>query len=76
MKRFLPLAVIMAVFALHIIYLLVIRPQSCGPAPTFSDYFSNGDAFLGFSYAFGAAFSLWSLGEFMRCRSAAWATAR
>lgn len=70
MKKFIPLATFVAVFAVHLIYLLVIRAPGCGPSPTLSGYFGNGDVFLGFSYALGAAFSVWSFMRFRACRSA------
>jgi hypothetical protein len=69
MKTLIPAATFVAVFAIHLIYMLVIREPGCGPPPTFSGYFSNGDVFLGFSYALGAAFSVWSFILFMACRS-------
>ena len=69
MKKLIPSAVFAAVFAMHLIYLLVIREPGCGPLPTLSGYFDNGDVFLGVSYALGAAFSVWSFRLFMACRS-------
>jgi hypothetical protein len=69
MKKLIPSAIFATAFAMHLIYLLVIRDPGCGPPPTLSGYFSNGDVFLGFSYALGAAFSAWSFISFMACRS-------
>ena len=70
MKRLMPAIVFVSVFAIHILYLLKIKEPGCGPAPDFAAYVSNGDVFLGFSYAFGAAFSVWSFLKFLACRSA------
>ncbi|GAM10806.1 hypothetical protein OR1_03103 [Geobacter sp. OR-1] len=69
MKKLMPSAIFVTAFAMHLIYLLVFREPGCGPPPTLSGYFSNGDVFLGFSYALGAAFSVWSFILFMSCRS-------
>lgn len=69
MKKLIPSAVFAAVFAMHLIYLLVVREPGCGPPPTLSGYFDNGDVFLGVSYALGAAFSVWSFRLFMACHS-------
>ncbi|WP_243374954.1 hypothetical protein [Geotalea sp. SG265] len=70
MKRCLPPATFVIVFAIHIVYLLKIKEPGCGPAPSLSGYLANGDIFLGFAYAFGAAFSVWSFQRFWACRSA------
>jgi len=69
MKKLIPAAVFAAVFTIHLIYLLVFSDPGCGPPPTLSGYFENGDVFLGASYALGAAFTAWSLMLFMACRS-------
>lgn len=69
MKKLIPLAIFLTVFAMHLIYLLVVSKPGCGPSPTLSGYFNNGDVFLGFSYALGAAFSVWSIQSFMVCRT-------
>lgn len=71
MKRDLPAATFAAVLALHAAYTLFLRDPGCGPAPTWAGYLAGGDVFLGFSYALGAAFTVWSLGRFLACRSAA-----
>jgi hypothetical protein len=69
MKKLIPSAIFITAFAMHLIYLLIIRNPGCGPPPTLSGYFRNGDVFLGFSYALGAAFSVWSFILFIACRS-------
>lgn len=66
-----PAAVFIAVFATHLLYILAISDPGCGPPPTLIGYFENGDVFLGFAYALGAAYTVWSFMLFMACRSTA-----
>jgi len=69
MKKIIPAAVFVAVCTTHLLYLLVVSDPGCGPPQTLIGYFENGDAFLGLSYALGAAYSAWSFMLFMACRS-------
>lgn len=70
-NKALPTATFAAVFALHAAYLLIVRDPGCGPSPTLVGYLADGDVFLGFAYALGGAFALWSFGRFLACRSTA-----
>lgn len=78
--RLLPWGAFAAVFVAHALYL---RHASAAPADGWADavapagflglgpYLSAGDYYTGFSYALGAAFAVWALGEFVRSRRAA-----
>ena len=74
MKKVSPATIFVAVFALHAMYWLFLRDPGCGPPPTLAGYLAGGDVFLGFSYALGAAFTVWSLGRFLACRTTSAAT--
>ena len=79
--RFVPPAVFLLVFAVHALYMrhTVASPPD-GWADTgitdssawgFGPYLRAQDYFLGFSYALGAAFAAWAVGQFIRQRRAA-----
>lgn len=74
MKKVFPATIFAAVFALHAVYWLFLRDPGCGAPPTLAGYLAGGDVFLGFSYALGAAFTVWSLCRFLACRTASAAT--
>lgn len=82
--RCLPLLMFLAVFTGHAFY---IRYQAALPADGWADvgvgygelwgfesYFTEQDFYLGFSYALGAAFAMWTVGQFIRTRQAAMVT--
>lgn len=82
--RALPVIVFLAVLAVHALY---IRHVSAAPADVWADadvipssgpwglgpYLLAQEYFQGFSYALGAAFSTWAIGQFVRTRRAAMA---
>lgn len=74
MTKFSAATAFVAVFALHTLYMLFVRDPGCGRLATLTAYVAEGDVFLGFSYALGAAFTVWSLGRFMAYRSISAAT--
>lgn len=74
MKKFIPLITFAIVFALHALYTILLRDPGCGPPLTLAGYLADGDIFIGFAYALGAAFTIWSFGQFMACRSVSSAT--
>ena len=82
--RALPIIVFLAVLALHALY---VRHVTDIPNEGWADadlmpsmgfwglgpYFQGQEYFQGFSYAVGAAFSTWAIGQFVRTRKAAMA---
>ena len=79
-----PSVVFMAVFSGHAFY---IRYQASLPTDGWADagvgsggmwgfesYLNEQDFYMGFSYALGAAFAAWAIGQFIRTRQAAMAT--
>ena len=81
--RWLPLIMFLGVFAGHALF---IRQQAALPSDGwvdvgvghggmlgFESYLQGQDYFLGLSYALGAAFTVWAVGEFIRTRQAAMA---
>jgi hypothetical protein len=82
--RWIPLMFFLAVLAGHAFY---IRYQAALPSDGWADvgvgsggmwgfesYINEQDFYLGFSYALGAAFAAWAVGQFIRTRQAAMAT--
>lgn len=80
LARWLPSAVFLLVLAGHALYL---RQAAAAPAEGWADvgvgsdawwgfatYFSEQDYLLGFSYALGAAFASWALGQYLATRQA------
>lgn len=78
-----PLVMFLAVFSSHAFY---IRQKAALPADGWADvgvgygglwgfesYSTEQDFYLGFSYALGAAFAVWAVGQFIRNRQAAMA---
>lgn len=77
-----PILAFAAVFALHALYIVHSAPapvsdgwadiglEHSGP---WDFYLKGQEYFVGFSYALGAAYAAWSLGEFLRMRQAAMA---
>lgn len=82
--RALPVVVFLGVLALHALY---IRHVAAAPTEGWADadlmpnngvwglrpYFQGQEYFQGFSYALGAAFSTWAIGQFVRTRRTAMA---
>ena len=81
--RWLPPVIFLGVFAGHALYL---SRWAAGPTGGWTGsevlytgflglgpYFQGQDYYLGFSYALGAAFTVWALGQFLRSRRAAMA---
>jgi hypothetical protein len=81
--RWLPSTVFLGVMVVHALY---IRQQAATPAEGWADvgvgsgawwgfapYITEQDYLLGISYALGAAFSVWALGQYLRTRQAAMA---
>ncbi len=83
LARWFPSAVFLLVLAGHALYL---RQSAVAPAEGWADvgvgsgawwgfatYFSEQDYLLGLSYALGAAFAAWALGQYLATRQAAMA---
>ena len=83
LTRCLPVFVFLVVLASHALYL---RQQAATPAEGWADvgvgagawwglaaYFAEQDYLLGLSYALGAAFGVWALGQYLTTRQAAMA---
>lgn len=83
LKSWMPPMVFIVVFALHVIY---IRHIAAMPSAGWADsltvdgflglgpYFRAQEYYVGFSYALGAAFTMWAVLQFMRSRRADTAT--
>lgn len=82
--RWIPLVIFLAVFSGHAFY---IRYQAALPSDGWADvgvgygkmwgfesYINEQDFYMGFSYALGAAFAAWAIGQFINTRQAAMAT--
>lgn len=82
--RLMPLVIFISVFTGHAFYM---RYQAAVPANGWADvgvgygelwgfcsYITEQDFYLGFSYALGAAFAVWAIGQFIKTRQAAMAT--
>lgn len=81
--RWLPSVVFLGVLTVHALY---IRQQVAAPSEGWADvgvgtgdwwgvapYITEQDYLLGLSYAIGAAFSVWALGQYLKTRQAAMA---
>lgn len=78
--RYLPVTVFLAAFVMHALYMrhVLAAPLDGWADNSMSDsfwglgpYLQAQEYFVGFSYALGAAFALWSVGQFVRSRRAA-----
>lgn len=78
LTRWLPLAVFLAVLTVHALYIL---QQAAAPSEGWADvgvgtgdwwgiatYITEQDYLLGLSYALGAAFSIWAVGQYFKTR--------
>jgi hypothetical protein len=83
LTRWLPYVVFLGVLTVHALYL---RHEAAAPAEGWADvdvgggawwgfapYIMEQDYFLGISYAAGAAFGVWALGQYLETRQAAMA---
>ena len=83
LMRWLPPIIFLGVLVGHALYM---RQQAAAPAEGWADvgvgsgawwgfapYIIEQDYYMGFSYALGAAFAVWAVGQFLRSRQAAMA---